>query len=325
MTITCESNQAFRTSPPIRWEWVPCNLCGRDDPEQFHQERLNYFNTVLDFQIVRCRHCGLVYTNPRLSDHNATYLWGSCDDPDTIEQHGRVKGPVFDKALNRIELLVHRTDNALGNMPPRLLDIGCGSGHFLAAARHRGFEVCGIEPARIPADYAEGTFHLPVIRHTILDTELPEEQFDVITAWDVIEHVSDPRAVMSRCVRWLKPNGIMALRFPSAHWQKFKGLILHRLLASERAVFAPTMHLYFFTAHTFARMCRPLGLKVERIQTTPAEKNTNHFLLDRIKVMTGALLRSLDSLCQSPLGNLEVFCRRKAIDASRRESGVFSS
>jgi len=307
-----EKHICYESVPPVDWEYVPCNLCGRDDTELYHLERLPYFEEVLDFEIVRCRHCSLVYTNPRLSDHNATYLLASSDDTDQIEQHAAAKATVFETALDEIISLQAEQDR---RTPGTLLDVGCGSGHFLARAQKRGFDVTGIEPVKIAADYAANVLHMPVIQQDILQSELTPNSFDVITAWDVIEHVNDPRAVLAQCVKWLKPGGIMALRFPSSTWQKIKGAILHGLLSSSRAVFSSTMHLYFFNEQTFTTMAHDVGLEVIHTKTTPAESNTGSTIFDGIKVISNHVLRTMESLSSKHFGNLEVYCRKNDLSS----------
>jgi 2-polyprenyl-3-methyl-5-hydroxy-6-metoxy-1,4-benzoquinol methylase len=306
-TSVCEKTE-FLTAGEIAWENVPCNLCGRDETMIYHRERLPYFGRELDFQIVKCRHCGLVYTNPRLTEHNATYLRASDDNPAVIESHGQAKKCVFDGALNEIAKLRNSGESVTCG---KLLDIGCGSGHFLHAARGRSFEVTGIEPARVPADYAINKFSVPVINTDVLNVDLPENSFDVITAWDVIEHVSDPNAVLRQCVSWLKPGGIMALRFPSATWQKIKGVLFHQLLASSHAAFGPTMHLYFFNEDTFSRMAQQVGLEVLQVKTTPTETNAQGPLLNALKVISGIVVRSCEVISGKNIGNLEVYCRKE--------------
>ena len=294
-------------APAVRWERVACNLCGADNAAPYHHERLVYFDKVLDFDIVRCRDCGLVYTNPRLADHNATYLWASSDDPDQIEAHARAKGRVFDRALREI---VRRQKKGEGTTGGQLLDVGCGSGHFLAAAQRYGFEVRGIESASVPADYARQKHHVPVINEDILTVDLPDEYFDVITAWDVIEHLGDPHRVLQRCAGWLRPGGWMALRFPSARWQKIKAVLLHGMLAGARPVFGAVMHLYFFDQTTFAPMASAVGLEVRHVRTTATEANTGRVALDVIKLGSHGLLRGIESISGCHLGNLEVYCQK---------------
>ena len=303
----CNSSSPAAELPAVQWEQSCCNLCGADGAELYHRERVRYFDDLLDFRIVRCPHCGLVRTDPRLAQRNATYL---CTEPDVadLEAHARAKAKVFREGIRRIIGWQKR----LG-MEERgsLLDIGCGSGHFLAEAQEHGFTVCGIEPASQPARYAAERFGVRVIDSDVLDVELSRESFDVITAWDVLEHVPDPKAVLSRCAAWLKPGGIMALRFPSAAWQKTKAVLFGRLLRISRPAFAPTIHLYFFNADTFERMADQVGLEVLQVRTTRTEANTGSWMLDLFKMGANAAVRIIELLNGRHIGNLEVYCRRR--------------
>jgi cyclopropane fatty-acyl-phospholipid synthase-like methyltransferase len=304
MTATvCEQSGTVKRAPAARWERVRCNLCGADAGTTYHREKLIYFDLTLDFEIVRCGRCGLVYTNPRLADHNGVYLWASSADEGEIEAHAAAKTAVFAGALERI---THWTGGATG----RLLDVGCGSGHFLGAARARGFEVCGVEAAATPAAYAGRKFGVPVIHDDVYAAELPTESFDVITAWDVIEHVSDPRRFLERCVGWLREDGVMGLRFPSARWQKAKAAVLHGLLGSKRPVFGGVIHLYFFSERTFGQLAREAGLEVLETRTTALEANTGSKWLDGVKRLSNVVVSGVEALTQSHWGNLEVYCRK---------------
>ncbi|MCF7957809.1 MAG: class I SAM-dependent methyltransferase [Phycisphaerae bacterium] len=294
--------------PPVRWETVPCNLCGAEDTELYHQERLVYFDQELNFQIVRCRKCSLVYTNPRLADYNALYLCDGSYSVKQIEDHASAKATVFAKAMDEIERWHATPTNSAGRAS--LLDVGCGSGHFMAMARNRGYDVCGIEPAKTWARYVGETFGLPVINANILDAKVVAESIDVMTAWDVIEHVDDPKAVLGQCVTWLRPGGVMALRFPSATYQKFKGVLLNQVFRTKHSAFGATMHLYFFNEDTFRQMAHDVGLEILAVKTTPMEMNTGSSLINGAKRCVGLALSAAELLSRRHLGNLEIFCRK---------------
>lgn len=92
-----------------------------------------------------------------------------------------------------------------------MLDIGCGAGFFLAAARDRGWSVIGIEQSAQFAEYASDTFGLHVIKAPLEEARLPQEAFDVITMAGVIEHVPEPRQFLSLAVKHLKVGEILYL------------------------------------------------------------------------------------------------------------------
>ncbi len=296
-----------QSAPPIQWEQVPCNLCGHDEPQVYERERVPYFDTELEFQVVRCSHCGLVYTNPRLSDANAVYLLDEDYTDQDIEDHARAKEPVFRTALEHLQSLLHGNGSENRHM---LLDIGCGGGHFMKLAQQQGFNVAGIEPAPQPAAYAHRHFGLEIFQSTIEETDLPPDSFDAITAFDVIEHVTDPKAVLQRCVSWLRPGGMMALRFPSANWQKFKATVYHMIPGCRQWSFGPAMHLFFFSQKTFSRLAVESGLEPLEFRLTPMEFGSTGSMRDNLKKVCGAAFNAVYKTTGCIPGNLEVYCRK---------------
>jgi SAM-dependent methyltransferase len=98
----------------------------------------------------------------------------------------------------------------------RLLDVGAGTGHFVAAAHDAGFEAVGIEPAEVPARRAVDRFGVDVRVGFIEDVELPPASFDVATGWHVVEHIRDPLSQLGRMRDALRPGGLLFLEVPNA-------------------------------------------------------------------------------------------------------------
>jgi SAM-dependent methyltransferase len=133
-------------------------------------------------------------------------------------QSEKEKTKGFEGRIRRLNaLLPYRGD---------LIDIGCGTGHFLTLARKAGFAVKGIEPHREAAEHCRQKYGLDVFLGTMEDCRFKPESFDAVTLWDVWEHVYDPIAFMDRCLELLSPGGILALAIPNASgWpaRLFKG------------------------------------------------------------------------------------------------------
>lgn len=100
----------------------------------------------------------------------------------------------------------------------RLLDVGCGYGLFLEEARRRGWEVAGIELSYPENHYANDVFHLNVRDTPLEAARLPENSFDVVTLWEVVELLAEPWRVIREAFRILKPGGWLWLRSNNARF-----------------------------------------------------------------------------------------------------------
>ena len=98
--------------------------------------------------------------------------------------------------------------------PGRLLDVGCGNGAFLLRAREMGWNVAGCEPdaKAVSACQAQG---LDVIRGDVFSSALDGELFDVVTISHVLEHVTDPQALLKRAKALMNPGGVLWVAIPN--------------------------------------------------------------------------------------------------------------
>ena len=96
-----------------------------------------------------------------------------------------------------------------------LLDLGCSSGAFLEFLKGDSWKLYGIEMSADCARRAEARTGAHVFVGDIPDAPFPPESFDVITCFDVLEHLYEPRRVMARVGEWLKPGGIFYVQVPN--------------------------------------------------------------------------------------------------------------
>lgn len=140
----------------------------------------------------------------------------------------------------------------------RLLDVGCAAGFFLAEAQ-AWYEVQGVELSAWSSAYARDQLKLPVITGSLEDAALPAAHFQLITLWDVIEHVADPVPLLREAARVLAPGGRIVLTtgdWGSAYAQR-QGERWHLL--------TPPWHLTMFSRATLAEAARRAGLRARRI------------------------------------------------------------
>jgi SAM-dependent methyltransferase len=96
-----------------------------------------------------------------------------------------------------------------------ILDIGCSSGGFLKAMKGGAWKLYGIEWEASTAEKAKAATGAEVFVGEALDAPFPDESFDVITGFDLLEHVYHPRQFLAKVQQWLKPGGIVYVGLPN--------------------------------------------------------------------------------------------------------------
>ena len=137
----------------------------------------------------------------------------------------------------------------------RIIEVGCGPGHFLDAARDRGVHIEGVDPARTAAEAAERGH---VVHRVWLESFAPPQRFDALALWEVLEHLPDPARALSIMREWIVPGGVVAFSTPS-----MSGLPA-RVLGRRFPMVTPPDHLELFTRAGLDRLLDRAGLRAER-------------------------------------------------------------
>lgn len=234
----------------------PCDLCGSESlrvvrPARYSgQESLD--DVLADFRssaekplhdrLSECRQCGLIFVSPRLPEELIVQGYADAVDPRHLAQ-AAAREASFGRALDGL-LARHRWLRPTGATP--LLDIGCAGGSFLAAARERGFAVRGIEPSAWLAEQGRAHYGLQIDAGLFDADRYGEGSFDVVTLWDVLEHVSSPRELLAGIHRVLRPGGALIINVPTID------SVTARVLRG-RWPFYLGVHLYYFTTSSLTR------------------------------------------------------------------------
>ena len=208
--------------------------------------------------IVQCRECDVGYAEKFPMDMADVY---SNEDYLSIAKSDYLDNVNYRKqrfAGERLEIIRNHLD-----IPPektRLLDVGCGTGWFLGTAKEVGYQVFGQELGRDLAAFTSECLGIKVWKEPF--PEIPqEEKFDVITLFDVMEHVSNPREVVKAIEGHLNLRGIALIFTPN-----LDSFCFWRLKERSSQVM-PVEHLFYYTKKSFVNLLNETKLKLLNFET----------------------------------------------------------
>lgn len=205
----------------------------------------------------RCAACETVYA-AEYADPTEVYVDGYlCADTEFgIDiSHPRFQSYLAGVGAERARL-IERITGGRG----RLLDVGCGSGEFAAAARDHGFEVQAVEPEATAATVARDR-GLDVRTAMLEESGLPEGSYDVVSAFHVLEHLPDSRAFLRSLARFAKPGGHVVIEVPNF------GSVLRRRSGADWVHLRPLEHLIYHSPETLERSFLHGGLDPVAVRT----------------------------------------------------------
>src|SRR5687767_1793937 len=138
----------------------------------------------------------------------------------------------------------------------RLLDVGCATGFFMEAATEEGFEVRGVEFSTVAISLARPDIRERIVRGDVNELLSREPQkFDVVTAFDIIEHVQNPAKFLQELREILKPGGVLAISSPDT------GHFLRYLMGSKWPMLQPMQHTVLFSRRSIAALLERCGFQ----------------------------------------------------------------
>lgn len=142
-----------------------------------------------------------------------------------------------------------------------LFDLGTGWGHFLYTGKLLGYDVYGIEPANNPYIYAKNDLNLPVDKIDFFQMEKPDSSYDIITMWDVFEHINEADSVIEKCSNLIKDNGYIFIQVP-----QIDSFIAKR--QKENWTMMNAGHVNYFSKKTIPIILNRHGFDVVKIKSS---------------------------------------------------------
>lgn len=283
-SYSIQSPQHFSDTPDL--ERVVCDYCGNDDTEHlatlpaltelsFPMHRLGA--TTIDaadhpIDFVRCRACGLVYMNPRLTEPAITRFY------DLVYSASGASSDFESDQQARTAYLLNITEQYLADpQHVTMLDIGCGAGQFLYGAQQQGWSIHGSELSSVAAQTASERLGVSIHAGDYREMTLPP--LDFVSLLEVMEHLRAPIDFVRDAVQLLKPGGVLLIEVPNidaleyrvARWtgQMYRGFIIE--------------HLYYYSPAFLQRLMDDLEMDVLR---TTSRHATRHYPNPLHDVMT---------------------------------------
>ncbi|MEI9806537.1 MAG: methyltransferase domain-containing protein [Bacteroidota bacterium] len=298
---------------------MPCPFCNSSISKTAAYPR-NNFNHKL-FQYVKCGGCGLVYlsTFPDEKDYEAMY-------PPSYQRNEAETSVQADPYIKLYGLRVsygYQFDLIKQNTGPnaRILDYGCGTGHFLGNAVHYGFACDGAE---FNPEY------LTVLRQSFTKSKFftisevlsgqVAEKYDVIRLSNVLEHLTTPREIIAKLKSLLAPGGILLVEGPIEDnfslAESFRKIYFRvgKWLKPGRTVTAPPYHIFFSNAKNQRQFFKDCGFEEIHFKTSeeawpfPASVKEAKGVQGKITAIVAKLSKSFTKLAGKNWGNIFIYC-----------------
>ena len=304
---------------------VPCALCPCEEALELYPAtvspsdlRPDIFSARrrpdrLHYRVVRCLGCGLVRSDPVADPELIDDLYRSSsfsyqtEVPNLVRTYGRHLARV---ASRRLE-------------PSAFLEIGAGNGFMLGEALRLGYStVVGLEPSHEAVANADPEIRPHLVCDVLRPNLLTPGRFDAVGLFQVLDHLSDPRAALEACHEALKPGGRLLLL--NHNVRAFSARLM-----GERSPIFDVEHTYLYEPRTLSRLCESLGFAVEHARSAWNWCSLGH-LARMLPVrdphkdrLLGAMkrFRAADVSLFLPLGNLCVVARKPVGARSENPAG----
>ena len=237
----------YRSALKSRTEFS-CPLCGATKGGEF----LKYKNYLL----LECSRCGLVSPNIDFSKVDGRELY---DDPACIKDTTR---EVLDNyqyrkqtyAPERLQYILEKT--GLRSRALRLLDVGCGPGYFLSHLHDKKIRYKGLELAKFLVEICQKQGLNVAMNDVALE---PDKAYNVITLFDVLEHVADPVSFLKILKSKLVKGGYIIAYIPNIH------SLAYQLMGQWQNTLVPFQHFCFYDPASLKLLARKSGLTVNSL------------------------------------------------------------
>jgi 2-polyprenyl-3-methyl-5-hydroxy-6-metoxy-1,4-benzoquinol methylase len=253
-----------------------CEMCGDDTGKhKILGQRMNQTQGTapkrrsgIAVTVMKCRNCGLVYSNPMPVPLNIQDHYGTAPESYWPPEYFQLSSSYFQHEIRTVKELLTFSAGM------KALDVGAGIGKCMIALKNAGFDVFGLEPSshfyeRAIADMGIDPDRLKL--GMIEEVTYSPNSFDFINFGAVFEHLYHPAAALRKAMSWLKPGGIIHIEVPSSkHFVSRLFNLYYRIRGTNYVTNLSPMHvpfhMYEFSLESFKELGKKLDFSVERHQ-----------------------------------------------------------
>ncbi len=267
-------------------------------------------NTVFGFlfknnyQLLKCNTCGLVfydfnkdYEEFLQNQYSKGYFTGESKLRSYID-YGRDRTNIMkNMQLLLNEIIVYKKSG-------KYLDVGCAYGYALEAAEALGFDVYGIDPSEYAIKQAKKKFSEKVSVNYLSDMKFPDCSFDVVSLFDVFEHLQDPRKDLRKLNKAMKNKGLLVIATGDTDslWAKISG--------RKWTFYNPPQHIFYFNKATATKLLEESGFKVEKVTTAGKWLSMSYVMHLAETVGENKIAKLLSPILQrTPLANIPLYLK----------------
>ena len=238
---------------------MTCKCCGSYGLNLLYEGKDRLHGLPGEFALFTCSVCGVVSVRPQLSNEEIEKYYPE----DYISYPGPIdKESSGFRRLDRQHGIARRrkkVEEFTSKKGGKILDIGCATGVFLKEMENHGWDAYGVEPSRFAAGVAVNQMGINVFNGYLDKANFDDNMFDVITLWDVFEHLPDPVTTLEIIKRILKPDGILVVTMPNTDsWDR-------KIFKQYWSGWDVPRHYHIFSDNAIEYLLRDYGFRIDTL------------------------------------------------------------
>lgn len=250
-----------------------CLICGKNKSTVIHVFDSKNNPKIKGLKLAKCDNCGFVFINPQPSIEEIKTFYPK--DLNVRKRKSKLRFLKEHYEKKRFKLVLKEFEKQT-KVPENILDIGCSNGFFLKLAKEKGLEIYGTELNNRQIEYLKKNLTKNIY---LSEKELiGKTKFDIITAFDVIEHLPRPDKFIENCSKLLKDDGLLIILTMDLNSWTYR-------IFKKRVSWIGDQHLFYFSKKTLGKLLEKNGLKIYKT------KNYNLSVLHFIQFIRVLILR----------------------------------